>query len=76
MFIVMTSKGLTMTHKIRYFIYDEELDLQDDEDPIKEVEEREFLEFEGDIIYERHTVRENGCAQVCLTKYPEWMKAY
>jgi hypothetical protein len=65
-----------MTHTIRYFIYDEELDLQDDEDPIKEVEEREFLEFDGDITYERFTVRENRCAQVCLTKYPEWMKAY
>ena len=63
-----------MTHNIRYFIYDEELDLQDDEDPIKEVEERKFLEFDGDIIYERHTVRENGCVQVCLTKFPEWMK--
>jgi len=74
LFIAMTSKGLTMTHLIRYFIYDEELDLQDDEDPIKEVEEREFLEFDGDITYERFTVRENGCAQVCLTKYPEWMK--
>jgi hypothetical protein len=52
----------------------EELDLQDDEDPIKEVDEREFLEFDGDITYDRHTIRENGCAQVCLTKYPEWMK--
>jgi hypothetical protein len=70
----MTSKGLIMTHLIRYFIYDEELDLQDDEDPIKEVDEREFIDFDGDITYERFTVRENGCAQVCLTKYPEWMK--
>lgn len=33
-----------------------------------EVTESEFLEFEGDISYERHTVFANGVSQICLTK--------
>lgn len=33
-----------------------------------EVTEPEFLEFEGNIGYERHTVFENGVSQICITK--------
>ena len=38
---------------------------------IQEVIEAEFLVAEGNIEYERHTVRENGCKQICLTKMPK-----
>lgn len=58
---------------IRYFVFSDELFEMDEIDPIEEVSELEFLAYEGQIQYERHTVRENGCAQVCLTKYPDWM---
>lgn len=51
-----------MRPKIRYFIFDEELD------DIVECSEREFLDYDGVIHYERHTVRENGAAQICLSK--------
>ena len=58
---------------IRYFIFSEDLyDLEDD-DPIMEVSESEFISFNGQITYERHTMRENGVNQICLTKYPDWM---
>ena len=33
-----------------------------------ECTEAEFLEAEGDIHYERHTVFANGTSQICLTK--------
>ena len=33
-----------------------------------ELTESEFLEVEGVISYERHTVFKNGCRQICLTK--------
>lgn len=33
-----------------------------------EVSEHEWLKDEGRISYERHTVRENGVSQICLTK--------
>ena len=69
-FPMLCTKGLKMT--IRYFVFSETLFDNDDDDPIEEVSEFEFLEFEGVIQYERHTMRENGCNQVCLTKYPEW----
>lgn len=59
---------------VRFFVYSEELDAQDDNDPVEEVQEKEFLEFEGFITYERHSVRENGVSQICLTKYPDWMQ--
>lgn len=35
---------------------------------VEEVEEHYFLEAAGTIEYERHTVRENGVSQICLTK--------
>lgn len=63
-----------MQHTVRYFVYDEELDFKDDPDPIVECTEAGFMAYDGVISYERHTVRENGCAQVCLTKYPKWME--
>jgi hypothetical protein len=53
-----------MDTTLRFFIVDYDLDEPD----IVECSERDFLEYEGPISYERHTVRENGCAQVCLTK--------
>jgi len=62
-----------MTHTIRYFVYDENLDIAEDPDPITEVTEREFIDYDGVIHYERHTVFQNGVDQVCLTKYPEGM---
>jgi len=42
-------------------------DLEDEPDLV-EVEESDFLKYEGRITYERHTIRENGCNQICLTK--------
>jgi hypothetical protein len=62
-----------MSHTVRYFVYDSDLDLIDDPDPITEVTEREFIDYDGVITYERHTVFQNGVAQICLTKYPEGM---
>ena len=58
---------------IRYFIFSEDLYALEDDDPIMEVSESEFLAYDGQIQYERHTMRENGVNQVCLTKYPDWM---
>jgi len=54
-----------MNTVIRFFIVDGE-DSSDFD--LREVSENEFLSFEGEIIYERHTMRENGVNQVCLTK--------
>ncbi|NBR25882.1 MAG: hypothetical protein EBU08_19300 [Micrococcales bacterium] len=48
--------------------HSQELDDQDDDDPIIEVNEHEFLKAEGNITYERHTKAENGVSQICLTK--------
>lgn len=62
-----------MQHTVRYFVYDLELDNLDDPDPITEVNEHEFITYDGVIHYERHTVSQNGVAQICLTKYPEGM---
>ena len=33
-----------------------------------EVSEHEFIKAKGEITYERHTKRENGVSQICLTK--------
>jgi hypothetical protein len=60
-----------MSHTVRYFVYDADLDLIDDPDPIMEVSEREFIVYDGVIHYERHTMSQNGVSQICLTKYPE-----
>lgn len=50
---------------VRFFVVDFE---GEDVPDLIEVSESEFLEYEGQISYERHTVRENGCSQICLTK--------
>lgn len=50
---------------VRFFIVDYE---GEDAPDLLEVSEHEFLEAEGHISYERHTVRENGASQICLTK--------
>ena len=49
---------------VRYFILSYDLEEPD----IIECTEQEFLEHNGVISYERHTVRENGVSQICLTK--------
>ena len=48
---------------VRFFIYD-----YSTEDIIKEVSEKEFLNDDGIIEYERDTVFDNGVRQICLTK--------
>jgi hypothetical protein len=50
---------------VRYFIID--YDLEDGPD-IVECDELNFLNASGPIEYKRHTVRENGVNQICLTK--------
>ena len=50
---------------VRFFT----VDYEGEEGPdLLEVSEHEFLEAEGYISYERHTMRENGASQICLTK--------
>ena len=55
------------TLPVRFFVVD-----YDSEDngcfDTMEVSEHEFLKAEGTITYERHTKRENGVSQICLTK--------
>jgi len=53
---------------VRFFIYAWG---EDGEPDIVECDEVTFLAHPGTITYERHTVRENGVAQVCLTVEPE-----
>lgn len=50
---------------VRYFIID--YDLEDGPDLV-EVDEHDFKQAKGRISYERNTIRENGCNQICLTK--------
>jgi hypothetical protein len=52
------------TLPIRFFV----VDYDSEEADIVEVSEHEFLKAEGTISYERHTKRENGVSQICLTK--------
>ncbi len=58
------SNGYFSTIPVRFFV----VDYEGDEVDLLEVNEHEFLQAEGRITYERHTVRENGCSQICLTK--------
>lgn len=51
---------------VRFFIFDSE----SDEPDFKECNEYDFLSADGVIEYERHTVFDNGVAQICLTKNP------
>lgn len=53
---------------VRFFIYD--YDANEGEGDIIEVDENAFLEAQGEIDYERHTVFANGVSQICLTKEP------
>lgn len=52
---------------VRFFSYcindDNELDTC-------EISESQFLKLNGIITYERHTMFQNGCNQVCLTMEP------
>lgn len=52
------------TIPVRFFV----VDFEGDEADIVEVSEHEWLRAEGLISYERHTIRENGASQICLTK--------
>ena len=61
------SNGYFATLPVRFFVVDYETEDNGCFD-LKEVNEHEFLRAEGNITYERHTVRENGCSQICLTK--------
>lgn len=51
---------------VRFFCYC----IADNEPDIIEVTESQFTELKGVITYERYTVRENGCRQICLTVEP------
>ena len=53
-----------MIINVRFFV----VDFESEEVDTIEVSEAEFLECDGAITYERHTVRENGASQICLTK--------
>lgn len=51
---------------VRFYIF--EWDEEQQEHDILEVGEEEFKRHPGAIDYERHTIRENGVSQICLTK--------
>ena len=53
-----------MSARFYVFGWDEEQQEHD----ILEVSEDEFKRHPGTIDYERHTIRENGARQICLTK--------
>lgn len=53
---------------VRFFIWSETEN--DNEGDWKESDEFDFLGAEGVIEYERFSVFENGCKQICLTKNP------
>ena len=53
---------------VRFFVYD--TNEGESEVDVIECDEATFLEAEGVIEYERHTVFANGCNQICLTKNP------
>ena len=57
----------TVKHVVRYFVVDFDTEDNGCFDTM-EVSEREFIAAEGEISYERHTMRENGVSQICLTK--------
>lgn len=49
---------------VRFFV----VDYEQGEPDLLEVQEREFLDYHGEINYERATVFENASRQVILTK--------
>lgn len=65
----MSDNGYFATIPVRFFVVGYDLgDYDTDQVDIVEVNEHEFLKAEGKITYERHTKRENGVSQICLTK--------
>lgn len=50
---------------VRYFIIDYE---NEDGPELLEVSRHEWEREDGAITYKRHTIHENGCNQICLTK--------
>ena len=67
------SKGFENT-PVRFFIWQEAPDADNpilqEEGDFMECDENDFLQAEGEIEYERHTVFANGVSQICLTKNP------
>lgn len=55
---------------VRFFVLDFCEDSQ--EFDYIEVDEQTFINAEGAIEYERHTIFENGVNQICLTKSEEF----
>jgi hypothetical protein len=51
---------------VRFYVFG--WDEEQQENDILEVSEDEFKRHPGTIDYERHTIRENGVRQICLTK--------
>lgn len=60
--------GAECSLPVRFFIYDPEANAG--EGGIVETGFQGFEQADGEISYERHTIRENGCKQICLTKMP------
>lgn len=69
----MTTKPLTNI-PVRFFIYNEDAvhPFCDYDGNVVECDEQTFLEADGEIKYERHTVHSNGVSQICLTKLPNY----
>jgi hypothetical protein len=51
---------------VRFFTYC----FEDNEPDICEITEAQFIQLKGKITYERHSVFDNGCRQICLTVEP------
>lgn len=49
---------------VRFFVFDDETG------DTKEVDELDFISYDGLTEYDRNSIRENGVSQVCLTKMP------
>ena len=63
----MSNLNLLPALSVRFFKYDHN---EDEEVDIVEIEEEEFvagLKLDIPVEYERHTVRENGVSQICMT---------
>ena len=55
---------------VRFFVYKDDIELEDGSTgDIVEVNEEEFLDYEGEMEYKRCSVFDNGVKQICLTKY-------
>lgn len=53
---------------VRFFIWQDQEDYASFDKSLVEVSEADFLEADGPIEYERHSVFANGVSQICLTK--------